>query len=146
MVLANVIGLTGGESRARSWRTTVRVRLGLIPIRLRRATILFLGTQAQNGTSIFNDGNHLTEDANFTYQYDANGNLVHKTDKSTLLSTVYEYDAENKLVRVSSLDKTVNYKYDGLERRIEKEVTETGVTTTTQYIYDNEDIIRGQIR
>ena len=57
------------------------------------------------------------------------------------MSTVFEYDAENKLVRVSSLDKTANYKYDGLGRRIEKEVTETGVTTTTRYIYDNEDIL-----
>jgi len=95
----------------------------------------------QNGTSIFNDGNQLTEDADFTYQYDANGNLIQKTDKSTLLSTVYEYDAENRLIRVASLDKTVNYEYDGLNRRIEKEVTETATTTTTRYIYDNEDIL-----
>jgi len=95
----------------------------------------------QNGLSTFNAANQLEEDAGFNYLYDANGNLVQKTDKSTLLSTVYEYDAENKLVRVSSLDKTVNYKYDGLGRRIEKEVTETAVTNVTQYIYDNEDIL-----
>jgi len=95
----------------------------------------------QNGLSNFNAANQLEEDVNFNYLYDANGNLIQKTDKSTLLSTVYEYDAENKLVRVSSLDKTVNYKYDGLGRRIEKEVTETAVTSVTQYIYDNEDIL-----
>jgi len=59
----------------------------------------------------------------------------------TTQSTVYEYDAENRLIRVASLDKTVNYKYDGLGRRIEKEVTETAVTNVTQYIYDNEDIL-----
>ena len=35
----------------------------------------------------------------------------------------------------------VNYKYDGLGRRIEKEITETAVTNVTQYIYDNEDIL-----
>ena len=52
-----------------------------------------------------------------------------------------EYDAENRLIRVASLDKTVNYKYDGLGRRVEKEVTETAVTNVTQYIYDNEDIL-----
>lgn len=95
----------------------------------------------QNGTSIFNDGNQLTEDADFTYQYDNNGNQIQKTGKSTLESTVYEYDAENKLIRVASLDKTVNYKYDGLGRRIEKEITETAVTNVTQYIYDQEDIL-----
>jgi len=95
----------------------------------------------QNGLSTINVANQLEEDASFNYLYDANGNLVQKTDKSTLLSTVYEYDAENKLVRVASLDKTVNYNYDGLGRRIEKEVTETAVTTVRQYIYDNEDIL-----
>ncbi len=42
---------------------------------------------------------------------------------------------------MATLEKTVNYKYDGLGRRIEKEVTETGVTTTTRYIYDREDIL-----
>jgi len=94
----------------------------------------------QNGTSNFNDANQLEDDASFTYQYDNNGNQIQKTDAS-LQSTVYEYDAENKLIRVASLDKTVNYKYDGLSRRIEKEVTETAVTTVTQYIYDNEDIL-----
>ncbi len=95
----------------------------------------------QNGASTFNTANQLQDDANFTYSYDNNGNLMQKTNNTTLLSTVYEYDAENKLVRVSSLDKTVNYNYDGLGRRIEKEITETALTTVTQYIYDNEDIL-----
>jgi len=94
----------------------------------------------QNGASNFNDANQLEDDANFTYQYDNNGNRIQKTDAS-LQSTVYEYDAENKLIRVASLDKTVNYKYDGLRRRVEKEVTETAVTTVTQYIYDSEDVL-----
>jgi len=94
----------------------------------------------QNGLSSFNDANQLEQDGNSTYSYDNNGNLIQKTDAS-LQSTVYEYDAENKLIRVASLDKTVNYMYDGLGRRIEKEVTETAVTNVTQYIYDNEDIL-----
>jgi len=85
----------------------------------------------QNGASNFNDANQLEDDASFTYQYDNNGNLIQKTDAS-LQSTVYEYDAENKLIRVASLDKTVNYKYDGVGWRIEKEVTETAVSNVTQ--------------
>jgi len=95
----------------------------------------------QNGISNFNDGNQLLDDTSFTYTYDNNGNQIQKTNKSTLMSTVFEYDAENKLIRVASLDKIVNYKYDGLDRRIEKEVTETAATTVTQYIYDGEDIL-----
>lgn len=36
---------------------------------------------------------------------------------------------------------TANYKHDGLGRRVEKEVTQTGVTKVTRFIYDNEDIL-----
>ncbi len=93
----------------------------------------------QNGVSLFNAANQLTEDANFTYQYDNNGNLTQKTPKTPGPFTSYEYDAENKLVRVVSNGTTANYKYDGLGRRVEKEVINVG-TTITQYIYDNEDI------
>ncbi len=35
---------------------------------------------------------------------------------------------------------TANYKYDGLGRRVEKEVINVG-TTVTRYVYDNEDIL-----
>jgi RHS repeat-associated protein len=94
----------------------------------------------QNGASIFNQANELTEDANFTYQYDANGNLTRKTAKVGGAFTSYEYDAENKLARVVTPGRTVNYKYDGLGRRIEKEIIEV-TTTVRRYIYDNQDIL-----
>ena len=80
------------------------------------------------------------EDVNFTYQYDNNGNRTTKTVKVGGAITQYEYDAENKLVRVVSPNNTANYKYDGLRRRVEKEVI-AGTTTTTRYVYDNEDIL-----
>jgi len=92
----------------------------------------------QNGSSNFNLANQLEDDANFTYSYDNNGNQIQKTNKSTSAFTLYEYDAENKLIRVVREDGSiVNYKYDGLGRRIEKEVD----SVVTQYIYDNEDIL-----
>ena len=94
----------------------------------------------QNGASTFNIANQLLEDADFTYQYDNNGNLTLKTPKIPGPFTSYEYDAENKLVRVVTNGTTANYKYDGLGRRVEKEVTNVG-TTVTRYIYDNEDIL-----
>jgi len=69
---------------------------------------------------------------------DNNGNLTQKTNNVTSAFTLYEYDAENKLIRVVREDGSiVNYKYDGLGRRIEKEVD----SVVTQYIYDQEDIL-----
>jgi len=69
---------------------------------------------------------------------DNNGNLTQKTNNATSAFTLYEYDAENKLIRVVREDGSiVNYKYDGLARRIEKEVD----SVVTQYIYDSEDIL-----
>jgi len=95
----------------------------------------------QNGHSTFNSANQLLEDAHFTYDlYDNNGNLKQKTAKSGGAVTTYHYDAENKLVRVVTNTTTVNYKYDGLGRRVEKEVI-GGTTTVTRYVYDNEDIL-----
>jgi len=95
----------------------------------------------QNGASIFNQANQLTEDGNFTYLYDANGNQTRKTNKATLAFTSYEYDAENKLVRVVSNGTTINYKYDGLGRRVEKEINDGVTTKVNRFIYDNEDIL-----
>jgi RHS repeat-associated protein len=97
-------------------------------------------TSNQNGASIFNVANQLLEDSAFTYLYDNNGNLTLKTSKTGGPLTSYEYDAENKLVRAIVNGTTANYKYDGLGRRVEKEVISVS-TTVTRYIYDNEDIL-----
>jgi RHS repeat-associated protein len=94
----------------------------------------------QNGSSIFNSANQLSEDANFTYQYDNNGNIIQKTAKAGGAITQYHYDAENRLVRVVSPNNTANYKYDGLGRRVEKEVI-GDATSMTKYVYDNEDVL-----
>ena len=59
----------------------------------------------QNGASMFNQGNQLLEDANFTYQYDNNGNMTRKTAKVGGAVTTYEYDAENKLARVATAER-----------------------------------------
>jgi RHS repeat-associated protein len=66
--------------------------------------------------------------------------MTRKTAKIGGAITAYEYDAENKLVRVVSPANTVNYRYDGLGRRVEKEII-AGTTTLTKYVYDNEDIL-----
>ncbi|MCS6328970.1 MAG: hypothetical protein H8K06_18065 [Nitrospira sp.] len=102
-----------------------------------------VGNRTTNG-SVTNAGNQLTTDANFTYQYDDNGNLTRKTLLATGNYTQYSYDAENRLIQVQEFAAgnptavtTSSYRYDGLGRRIEKVAN----GQTTRYIYDGEDIL-----
>jgi len=83
--------------------------------------------------------NRLTEDANYTYQYDNNGNLIRKIHKITQAAITYTYDFENRLIKINlPLGITAEYKYDPFGRRIEKNISGQ---ITTKYLYDNEDII-----
>ena len=83
--------------------------------------------------------NRLFEDDQFTYTYDNNGNLETKTNKTTPTEvTTYHWDAQDQLIQIDRPDSTtVTYKYDGLGRRIEKNVD----STITRYVYDGEDIL-----
>ncbi|MFQ5857791.1 MAG: RHS repeat domain-containing protein [Anaerolineae bacterium] len=93
--------------------------------------------------------NRLLEDSNFTFSYDANGNLVEQISKANGDRTVYTYNVENQLIRVEKFTvpggvspvTTAAYRYDSLGRRITKEVTQAGTTVVTRYVYDNEDIL-----
>ena len=58
-----------------------------------------VGNRTTSG-SVVNTGNQLTADSNFTYQYDANGNVIRKTLLATGNYTQYTYDAENRLTTV----------------------------------------------
>ena len=92
--------------------------------------------------SIFDAANRLIEDDGFCYTYDGNGNLETETAKvagaCTGAATTYSYNAENRLARIDFPDLTfAAYRYDGLGRRIEKDVN--GVIT--RYVYDGEDIL-----
>ena len=90
-----------------------------------------------SATHVTNDVDRLLEDDDFTYDYDANGNLVSKVNKTNLHQTSYTWSAEFRLTSITSANgSVVTYTYDALGRRIGIDVD--GVTTT--YIYDNEDI------
>ena len=96
------------------------------------------------GGSVVNAGNQLTADANRSYQYDDNGNVIRKTLLATGNFTVYTYDPENRLTKVEEFAAgvgtpaaTSTYRYDGLGRRIEKVAN----GQTKRYLYDGEDIL-----
>ena len=88
--------------------------------------------------STIGTGNRFLDDTTFTYSYDNNGNLIQKVDTTTNDITNYFYDTENQLIQIDLAGGSVaQYRYDGLGRRIEKDVD--GVIT--RYVYDSEDIL-----
>jgi len=77
-------------------------------------------------------------DTQFNDTYDANGNLITKTDKLTNQTTRYTYNSENQLIRIDFPSGGIaRYSYDALGRRIEKNAG----GMMTRYVYDNEDIL-----
>ncbi len=75
-----------------------------------------------------------------TFAYDANGNLVEKTEGTDVWT--YTWDAENRLVLAErNALEVARFGYDPLGRRIEK--TAGGVTHT--YTYDGEDILEERL-
>ena len=91
----------------------------------------------RSATHVYDNLNRLLEDDTFTYIYDNNGNLTGKTDKVTLATTTYVYDANNKLIQIITPTNTIQYQYDPYGRRIARILN----GATTRYIYDNEDIL-----
>jgi RHS repeat-associated protein len=82
-----------------------------------------------------NTSNELMSTTNPTvsYTYDNNGSVLTKSD-----GTQYTWDYENELTQVvlPGTGGTVNFKYDPFGRRIQKSFTQSGTTTTTDYLYD----------
>ena len=100
----------------------------------------------------YNQDNQLLQGPKYSYQYDRNGNLTGKIgfdEDGKYVSWSYEYDYENRLIRVTRMDagetKVVSFKYDPFGRRIEKKVEELEGkdrdSVVTTYVYDNEDVI-----
>ena len=94
--------------------------------------------------------NRLLSDSEYSYTYDADGNLLSKTGKSRPGEVDYFWDTEDRLVSVSiksdatHVSKQIVYNYDGLNRRIQKSVTDLlspADSYTRKYIYDGQDII-----
>jgi RHS repeat-associated protein len=82
--------------------------------------------------------NRVRENALFTYDYDAEGNLIRKTAKADGAVTTFTYDSRGHLTGIALPGGAqVGYRYDGLGRRIEKNVD----GAITRYVYDGEDVL-----
>ncbi|MBI4237965.1 MAG: hypothetical protein HY696_06060 [Deltaproteobacteria bacterium] len=69
-----------------------------------------------------------------SYTTDAAGRLTEQIRDG--LTTTYTWDAFDQLRRVQSGDAVVDFNYDAFGRRIERQQTVVGVTTTERYVYD----------
>jgi RHS repeat-associated protein len=87
--------------------------------------------------------NQLTSTATAGYAYDANGNVLSKSDATGVREL--SWDAQNRLVEVRLPDGArVAYAYDALGRRVSTASTDARGrrTTTTSHTYDGADVIR----
>src|SRR4029077_2506178 len=89
----------------------------------------------------YNSSNELTSTPSTTYTYDYNGNTQTKTDSTG--TTSYSWDYENRLKQVTlpGSGGTVNFKYDPFGRRAQKSFAQGSSTTTTNYLYDGDNLL-----
>jgi RHS repeat-associated protein len=72
------------------------------------------------GSTTYDAGNELLQDALFSYTYDAEGNRLTRTALAGGATTRYTWDAEHHLLATALPDgSTVTYRYDPLGRRVE---------------------------
>jgi RHS repeat-associated protein len=67
--------------------------------------------------------------------YDLNGNLTQRSTQHNV------YDYRNRIVKATDGSSTVNFKYDALGRRIQKEVTLGSQSKTTNFYYSGHQVI-----
>jgi RHS repeat-associated protein len=96
------------------------------------------------------NNNQLKSDGVYNYEYDGEGNLRKRTDIVTGEVTEYSWDYRNRLTQVvgkngsGSVIKSAQYSYDGLNRRIVREVDAdgagSGMPQVERLVYDGQQI------
>jgi RHS repeat-associated protein len=96
-----------------------------------------MGNNRSDPARMYDAGDELTQDANYTYTYDEQGNLIRKISRTNPTDvTTFTYDAQDRLVGLQTSAATVNYAYDALGRRIAKTVN----GSTTRYVLDGQNV------
>lgn len=82
--------------------------------------------------------NRVMSNSEYDYAYDAEGNMISKTETATGMVTSFGYDHRNRLTSIAGgvLAANIFYTYDGLDRRII--TTVNGQTACT--VYDGENV------
>jgi RHS repeat-associated protein len=86
--------------------------------------------------------NRIMSDSDYGYGYDAEGNIISKTETSTGVVTSFAYDHRNRLTLIEKRDagdlllSTISYTYDGLDRRI----TTNADGQMVSMVYDGENV------
>jgi len=109
-------------------------------------------TEKDGTAQTIDDGNRVTDDGTYTYDYDEEGNLVKRTDADGN-ERILEYDYRNRLVSVKdyigtassgTLRQEVRYEYDTFNRRVARWVDTNGDGTSNLeefYVYDGDDVV-----
>jgi len=98
------------------------------------------------GTWTYNANNELTGRGAIAYAHDANGNVTHEVDGTSI--TLYHYDSANRLSKVELPDGSIaEYAYDPFNRRVMKTVSPSplagegaGEGEATYYLYSDEGL------
>lgn len=86
---------------------------------------------------VIGTNNRLTEDPNYTYSYDAEGNRTSRTAKVGGATDTYTWDNRDRLTSSTASGSTVNQMYDPLDRRIG---TSSGFTSSW-FGYDGDQVM-----
>jgi len=92
--------------------------------------------------------NRVTNDGTHTYLYDNEGNRTRRTKTSNGEYETYDFDYRQRLVKVTkkssanAVIQTVDYEYDGLDRRIRRTVSNAAgsVTDKQRFLYDSNEL------
>jgi len=87
----------------------------------------------------YDSANQLRQDPDYRYTYDANGNRQARTARIGGATTAYEYDSEDRLVRVELPGgEWVRFAYDPLGRLAEKR---DHLGAVRRYVYDRDEVL-----
>ncbi len=81
--------------------------------------------------------NQLASTATASYQFDANGNTIQKSEGKDFWR--YTWDYENRLVEASTRKEKARYKYDALGRRVERNLRHS--KERTRFTHDGLDVV-----